>query len=83
MKSLRIRRRRGQGMTEYILLVGLIAILLVAVVSRFREQIDVTIRGSGNRFEDEYKKGGGFPPPNNPPPNPGLTPTGPLPARAG
>jgi hypothetical protein len=42
----RTSRRLGQGMTEYILLVGLIAILLVAVVGAFRDQLDVTIQGS-------------------------------------
>lgn len=39
-------RRLGQGMTEYIVLVGLIGILLIAAVGRFKEQIRVTIEGS-------------------------------------
>ena len=43
---LRRGRRQGQGMTEYIIIVGLIAILLVAVVIRFKEQLRVTIEGS-------------------------------------
>ncbi len=42
----RLGRRQGQGMTEYIVIVGLIAILLVAVVIRFKEQLRVTIEGS-------------------------------------
>ena len=42
----RLGRRQGQGMTEYIVIVGLIAILLVAVVIRFKEQIRITIEGS-------------------------------------
>lgn len=37
MKSL--RRRRGQGMTEYIIIVGLIAILLVPAVKAFKNAI--------------------------------------------
>jgi hypothetical protein len=39
-------RRRGQGMTEYIIIVGLIAIGLIAAVGHFRDQIDKTIQGS-------------------------------------
>ncbi len=41
-----LRRRRGQGMTEYIVIVGLIAILMVAAVERYKDQIKVTIIGS-------------------------------------
>jgi Flp pilus assembly pilin Flp len=32
-------RRRGQGMTEYIIIVGLIAILLIGAVTRFRDAL--------------------------------------------
>ena len=42
----RFRRARRQGMTEYIIIVGLIAILLVAAVRRFSTVLDVTIQGS-------------------------------------
>jgi Flp pilus assembly pilin Flp len=45
-------RRRGQGMTEYIILVGLIGILLVAAVTRFKEQLRVTIEGSAGLLEE-------------------------------
>jgi Flp pilus assembly pilin Flp len=34
-----VRRQRGQGMTEYIVLVGLIAILLMAAVTKFRDAV--------------------------------------------
>jgi hypothetical protein len=44
----RLRHRRGQGMTEYIIAVGLIAILLTVVVERFKNQIYVTIVGNEN-----------------------------------
>lgn len=47
-----LKRRHGQGMTEYIILVGLIAILLVAVVTKFKESIQVTIEGSAEKTED-------------------------------
>lgn len=33
------RRRAGQGMTEYIIIVGLIAILLVAAVTKFKNAL--------------------------------------------
>ena len=42
-KTLRnIRRRKGQGMTEYIIIVGLIAILLIAAVSSFKNALQNT-----------------------------------------
>jgi hypothetical protein len=41
-----LRRRRGQGMTEYIIIVGLIGILLVAAVEKYKDIIKVTIIGS-------------------------------------
>lgn len=46
-----IRRslRRRQGMTEYIVIVGLVAILLVGAVTRFKDVIEVTIMGSAGR----------------------------------
>lgn len=34
-----LRRRHGQGMTEYIIIVGLIAILLVAAVTKFKDAL--------------------------------------------
>lgn len=57
------RRRQGQGMTEYIILVGLIAILLVAVVTNFKDSIQVTIEGTTNKTEDiaDSMPGGGGP----------------------
>jgi Flp pilus assembly pilin Flp len=46
------RRRQGQGMTEYIVIVGLIAILLIAAITRYKEQVRVTIEGSANATEN-------------------------------
>ncbi len=34
------RRRRGQGMTEYIIIVGLIAILLITAIGLYRESTE-------------------------------------------
>jgi Flp pilus assembly pilin Flp len=50
MRRARIqRRRRGQGMTEYIVLVGLIAILLIAAVTQFKNAL-------GNAFNNAASK---------------------------
>ena len=43
------RRRTGQGMTEYIVLVGLIAILLIAAVTQFKNAL-------GNAFNNAASK---------------------------
>jgi len=59
------RRRRGAGMTEYIILVGLIAILLAGIVERYKVQIDVTIRGTEGAFA-RHNIGGGAPSGNVP-----------------
>jgi len=40
--ALRNRKQRGQGMTEYIIIVGLIAILLIAAVKAFRNTLAAT-----------------------------------------
>jgi Flp pilus assembly pilin Flp len=39
MKKIIRRRRTGQGMTEYIIIVGLIAILLVGAVTKFKDAL--------------------------------------------
>lgn len=41
--------RRRQGMTEYVVIVGLIAILLVGAVYRFRNSVNTAIQGSADR----------------------------------
>ena len=42
MKLRNLRRRRGQGMTEYIIIVGLIAILLISAVEAFKDKLAQT-----------------------------------------
>jgi hypothetical protein len=37
ISTARSRRRRGQGMTEYIIIVGVIAILLITAIGLYRE----------------------------------------------
>jgi Flp pilus assembly pilin Flp len=46
--------RRGQGMTEYIILVGILALLLIAAVNKFAFAVDEAIQGSANAFVLRY-----------------------------
>ncbi|MCO5168577.1 MAG: hypothetical protein M9894_19735 [Planctomycetes bacterium] len=45
------RRRLGQGMTEYVVIVGLIGLCLVVAVTRYATQVEVTIIGSSEEFD--------------------------------
>ena len=45
------RRRRGQGMTEYIVLVGLIAILLIAAVTQFKNALGNAFNNAANKID--------------------------------
>jgi Flp pilus assembly pilin Flp len=63
LKNLR-RRRRGQGMTEYIIIVGLIAILLITAVNTFRGTLEGAFDEAGKSITSEItnkmpSKGGG------------------------
>ena len=53
------KRRRGQGMTEYIIIVGLIAILMVAAVMNFKNALNnAFIKGSSkiqSQITDQMK----------------------------
>ena len=55
MKKLPIRRRRrtGQGMTEYIIIVGLIAILLVGAVTKFKEALGKAYDGATKKIDTD------------------------------
>ena len=46
-----LKRRRGQGMTEYIIIVGLIAILLIGAVTKFKD----ALKGAFAKGESEIK----------------------------
>lgn len=52
-KAARARRRRGQGMTEYIIIVGLIAILLVTAVTAFREALNNTFNKATGKINND------------------------------
>jgi Flp pilus assembly pilin Flp len=49
----RRRRRRGQGMTEYIIIVGLIAILLITAVTAFRNALNNTFNAATKKVNSE------------------------------
>ena len=53
MRKIMNNRRRGAGMTEYVIIVGMIGILLIGVVERYKEQIRVTIVGTTTTFDDK------------------------------
>ncbi len=46
-------KRRGQGMTEYIIIVGLIAILLIAAVKAFRNTLARTYNTANDRVKTQ------------------------------
>jgi Flp pilus assembly pilin Flp len=48
-----ITRKRGQGMTEYIIIVGLIAILLVAAVKIFKNTLQDTYNKASNKLKND------------------------------
>jgi len=52
MKGL-IRNRKGQGMTEYILIIALIAIFVIAGVKFFGGKVKQSFRDAGNAVSDE------------------------------
>lgn len=67
------RVRRTQGMTEYVIVVGLVGILLVAAVSDFRQKIHDTIMGSTGSIRDNVET----PLDGGPGPSPGPGPGSP------
>ncbi|MEZ0229471.1 MAG: Flp family type IVb pilin [Planctomycetota bacterium] len=56
MKLRNLRRRRGQGMTEYIIIVGLIAILLISAVELFKNKLEETYSKSTKAIDDHVTK---------------------------
>ena len=47
----RLQRRRGQGMTEYIIIVGLIAVGIITAVTLFKDQLKKTFDTSTQTIE--------------------------------
>lgn len=57
--------RRGQGMTEYIIIVALVAIALIVIVAVFGSNIKALFQGANGTFKDgrkfqELKDGGSY-----------------------
>jgi pilus assembly protein Flp/PilA len=52
---MRLRGRKGQGMTEYIIIVALIAIAAIGVVSLFGDNIRALFATSANALAGEEK----------------------------
>ena len=50
---LRRGRRQGQGMTEYIIIVGLIAILLVGAVTNFKNALNNAFDGATKKIDSD------------------------------
>ena len=49
----RNKRRRGQGMTEYIIIVGLIAILMVAAVMNFKNALNNAFTKGSSKIQTQ------------------------------
>lgn len=44
-------RRRGQGLTEYAVIVGIVAIMLIGVVRSFSDKLEQTVDGSTRKID--------------------------------
>ena len=53
MMNRRKNRRRGQGMTEYIIIVGLIAIVMVAAVMNFKNALNNAFNKGTTKIESD------------------------------
>jgi Flp pilus assembly pilin Flp len=54
--QIRRRRRVGQGMTEYIVLVGLIAILMIGAVNAFKGALGNAFNSAKDAVHDQIQK---------------------------
>jgi len=46
-----VMRNKGQGLTEYVLIVGLVAVIAIPAVLRYSTQLRVTVVGTGREFD--------------------------------
>ncbi len=51
------RKRSGQGMTEYILIIALIAVVCVAAVKLFGKQVNTMIQDATDKIQSETSDG--------------------------
>jgi Flp pilus assembly pilin Flp len=54
--QIRRRRRLGQGMTEYIVLVGLIAIMLITAVGKFKGSLESAFGAAQSSIDTKVTK---------------------------
>lgn len=79
---IRVRTYRGQGMTEYIIIVGLIAILMMAAVGKYKFAVHEAITGTDDavkgigKTSNQYSGSGGGSSTNPVPPTGPGTPAG-------
>ena len=52
-KQRRDRKQSGQGMTEYIIIVGLIAIFLITAVKKFGGALDATYEKASEKIKED------------------------------
>jgi Flp pilus assembly pilin Flp len=53
----KIRSVRGQGMTEYIIIVAIIAVAAIAAFKLFGGKLKDSVKNTGNALEQEVGKG--------------------------
>ena len=56
-KILRRRMKRAQGMTEYIIIVGLIAIILITAVRLFGQEVNTAFSGAKDQISNNVVQG--------------------------
>ena len=66
-RARRQTRARGQAATEYVILVGLVAILLIGVIQRYKDSLANVLLGSTDRV-DKIAQGTGTGPGSGDPP---------------
>lgn len=58
MMPFRVRRQQGQGMVEYILIVALVAVLVIAGVKLFGGKVKGLFEGASNKIASEGSQAG-------------------------
>lgn len=53
--ELKKKKQRGQGFTEYIILVGVIAILLIGTITAFKEELQNTFNTAEQEIADDVR----------------------------
>ena len=49
----KLKNEKGQGMTEYIIIVGLVAILLITAVTTFKGSLEKTFTTSATKIDQK------------------------------